>query len=45
MVIGAKLGFKRHFLTRISSWEKDHSSAERRVVDPVALLLIVGVAN
>ena len=43
MVIGAKFGLSRHFLTKMSSWENDHSSAESRVVRPDWLLLIVGV--
>ena len=29
MLMGPNRGDKRHFLTRMSSWLKDHSSAER----------------
>ena len=30
MLIGSNLDERRHFFTRMSSWLKDHSSAERR---------------
>ena len=31
MEMGENRGSRRHFFTRMSSWLKDHSSAERRV--------------